>query len=57
MDRAANSQIVQEQLAHPETDVFTGKTFDELQGEAKQGVDLGSMFSCRRGRAQKRVLV
>ncbi len=45
MERAANSQIVQEQLAHPETDVFTDKTFDELQGEAKQGVDLGSMFS------------
>lgn len=45
MERAANSQIVQEQLAHPETDVFTGKTFDELQGEAKQGVDLGRMFS------------
>lgn len=45
MKRAANSQIVQEQLAHPETDVFTGKTFDELQGEAKQGVDLGSMFN------------
>ena len=45
MERAANSQIVQEQLAHPETDVFTGKTFDELQGEAKQGVDLGSIFS------------
>ena len=45
MDRAADSQIVQEQLAHPETDVFTGKTFDELQGEAKRGVDLGSMFS------------
>lgn len=45
MERAADSQIVQEQLAHPETDVFTGKTFDELQGEARQGVDLGSMFS------------
>ena len=45
MERAADSQIVQEQLAHPETDVFTGKSFDELQGEAKQGVDLGSMFS------------
>ena len=45
MERAAVSQIVQEQLAHPETDVFTGKSFDELQGEAKQGVDLGSMFS------------
>ena len=45
MERAAGSKIVQEQLAHPETDVFTGKTFDELQGEAKQGVDLSSMFS------------
>ena len=45
MDRAADSRIVQEQLAHPETDVFTGKTFDELQGEAKQGMDLSSMFS------------
>ena len=45
MKRAADSQIVQEQLAHPQTDVFTGKTFDELQGEVKQGVDLGSMFS------------
>ena len=45
MERAADLQIVQEQLDHPETDVFTGKTFDELQGEAKQGVDLGSMFS------------
>ena len=45
MERAADSQIVQEQLAHPETDVFTGKSFDELQSEAKQGVDLSSMFS------------
>lgn len=45
MERAADSQIVQEQLDRPETDVFTGKSFDELQGEAKQGVDLGSMFS------------
>ena len=45
MERAADSQIVQEQLAHPETDVSTGKSFDELQGEAKQGVDLSSMFS------------
>ncbi|VWM04999.1 ABC transporter permease [Collinsella aerofaciens] len=45
MERAADSQIVQEQLAHPEMDVFTGKSFDELQGEAKQGVDLSNMFS------------
>ena len=45
IERAASSQIVAEQLANPDVDVFTGKTFDELQGEAKQGVDLGSMFS------------
>ena len=43
--RAASSQIVQQQLADPTTDVFTGKSFDELQDEAKQGVDLGSLFS------------
>ena len=41
---ALTSHLVQEELAHPETDGFTGKSFDELQGEAKQGVDLGSMF-------------
>ncbi len=45
MAHAANSQVVQEQLADPSRDVFTGKTFDELQSEAKQGFDLGSMFS------------
>ena len=45
MERAASSAIVQQQLAEPDTDVFTGKTFDELQEEAKKGVDLSSMFS------------
>ena len=45
MERAADSQIGRSNSTTPETDVFTGKTFDELQGEAKQGVDLGSMFS------------
>ena len=45
MDRAADSQIVQQQLADPEVDVFTGKSFDTLQEEARQGVDLGSLFS------------
>ncbi len=56
MDRAANSQIVQEQLAHPDIDVFTGKTFDELHGEAKQGVDLTacSPSTRRRSRAHSR---
>ena len=45
MARAADSQIVQQQLADPETDVFTGKSFDELQEDAKKGFDLQSMFS------------
>ena len=45
MDRAAESEIVQQQLADPEVDVFTGKSFDTLQEEARQGVDLGSLFS------------
>ena len=45
MDRAASSDIVKQQLANPGTDVFTGKSFDELQAEAKKGVDLSKMFS------------
>lgn len=45
MDRAASSQIVQQQLADPEVDVFTGKSFDTLQEEARQGVDLESLFT------------
>mgnify|MGYP000217164726 CR=1 FL=1 len=45
MQRAASSEIVQQQLAAPEVDVFTGKRFDTLQQEAKQGVDLESLFT------------
>ncbi|WP_195448059.1 ABC transporter ATP-binding protein/permease [Parolsenella catena] len=45
MARAASSQIVQQQLANPDVDVFTGKTFDELADESKQGMDLSSVFS------------
>ena len=45
MARAAASPIVQQQLANPDVDVFTGKTFDELQSESKQGLDLSSLFS------------
>lgn len=45
MARAASSDIVRQQLADPNTDVFTGKSFDELQDEAKKGVDLSSLFS------------
>ena len=45
MDRAASSEIVQQQLADPSVDVFTGKSFDTLQEEAKEGVDLASLFT------------
>lgn len=45
MARAANSQIVQQQLGNSDVDVFTGKSFATLQEEAKGGVDLSSLFS------------
>ena len=45
MARAANSDIVKQQLANPEVDVFTGKTFDVLQEESKRAFDLSNMFS------------
>lgn len=45
MDRAADSEIVRQQLANPEVDVFTGKSFATLQEEAKHGVDLESLFT------------
>ena len=45
MDQAANSEIVKQQLANPDVDVFTGKTFDELKDESGSGVDLSNIFS------------
>ena len=45
MERAAESEIVQQQLADPDTDVFTNTSFDELIDEASAGVDLAEMFS------------
>lgn len=45
MDRAASSDIVKQQLDAPDTDVFTGKSFDTLQEEAKEGVDLANLFT------------
>ena len=45
MARATNSEIVRQQLADPEVDVFTGKPFATLQEEAKRGVDLASLFT------------
>ena len=43
--RSAGSEIVQQQLADSNVDVFTGESFDQLQEEAKKGVDLSSLFS------------
>lgn len=45
MDQAANSQIVKDQLADPERDIFTGKTFEELESEGGPGFDMDSLFT------------
>ncbi len=45
MDAAQDAQIVREQKASPETDVFTGRTFEELQNDEKNEFDFESMFS------------
>lgn len=45
MKRAASSDIVQQQLAAPDVDVFTGKTFDALKDEAEQGVRLENVIT------------
>ena len=45
MERAAESEIVQQQLADPDVDVFTGSTFEELQEEASEGTDMSDLFS------------
>ncbi|MDO5042242.1 MAG: ABC transporter ATP-binding protein/permease [Slackia sp.] len=45
MQRAASSDIVKQQLAAPDVDVFTGKSFETLQEEAKEGVDLANLFT------------
>ena len=45
MQRSASSEIVQQQLAQPDVDVFTGKTFDELKSESEQGLDLSNLIT------------
>ncbi|MDN6795616.1 MAG: hypothetical protein L0L69_11310, partial [Propionibacterium sp.] len=49
-ERASQSPIVLDQLAHPEVDVFTGRTFvEENSGtgmaEGQEGLDLGSLIT------------
>lgn len=46
MATAADSEIVAQQLADPDVDVFTGSTFAELEsGEGAKGFDLSSLFA------------
>ena len=45
IERVRSSTIAQQQVAHPEIDVFTGKSFATLQEEAKREVDLANLFS------------
>ena len=43
IDRASGSKVVKDQLAHPNTNVFTGKKFDDTG--KKGGVDFTKLFS------------
>ncbi|WP_115727972.1 ABC transporter ATP-binding protein/permease [Actinomyces culturomici] len=46
MDDAAASQIVKDQIARPDTDVFSGKSFDDLaKGAGETGFDMSSLFT------------
>lgn len=45
MQLAADSDIVKEQKDNPNIDVFTGKTFEELQEQGSESFDMDSMFT------------
>lgn len=45
MDTAADSDIVQDQLDHPKTNVFTGKSFEEEKNGKSSALDMSSLFS------------
>ena len=44
MDQAANSAIVNDQIAHPDTNVFTGKAFDD-EGDDESAFNMESLFT------------
>ena len=44
IDQAANSAIVEDQLAHPDTNVFTGKSFDDEEAD-ESGFNMESLFT------------
>ncbi|MBR2682263.1 MAG: hypothetical protein IKE22_03245, partial [Atopobiaceae bacterium] len=45
MKVAEDSQIVADQKANPEVDVFTGKTFEELKNDEQNEFDMESIFT------------
>ena len=45
IDQAADTQIVQDQLADPSTNVLTGKSFTEEEDEASSSFDMSSLFT------------
>lgn len=53
MNKAAESDIVKQQIDNPDIDVFTGKTFDELKDSQKEEFDLSSVFSVDEEALQK----
>lgn len=46
---SSDSQIVREQLANPDVDVFTGKAFEELRDSQGRAFDMSSMFTIDQG--------
>ena len=49
VNKAAESKIVQDQLADPKVDVFNGKTFEEQEDENGSSFDMESLFSIDSG--------
>ena len=45
IDRMKNADIVKQQLANPDVDVFTGKTFEALKEENGASLDMSKLFS------------
>lgn len=45
IDQAATSPVVEAQMAEPDIDIFTGKTFESLKDDAESSFDMGSLFS------------
>ena len=45
IDRMKDADIVKQQLANPDVDVFTGKTFEALKEENGASLDMSKLFS------------